>query len=197
MSAFTASNGIAVQSETQGITGDRRIIFGSGDNARVITFSGKEMRALIETLDHEKDEDLGRWRWFEDAGYVVYPGTTDPARKGVRGVTVLNEQIPRPYTVWEDNIDTLYGTSADEEARKKGRDAARAYFAAHLEPKPAWHDAKPWETWLLTIDDIEHARTLDEDREVRDPAYVGDNSWLHITDARITAGRRIWPEDAA
>lgn len=61
-------------------------------------------------------------------------------------------------------------------------------------PKPEWHNAKPWETWVFIIDGEEHARTLDEDREFRDPLYPKANAWVHVTDPRITAARRIYPE---
>lgn len=63
------------------------------------------------------------------------------------------------------------------------------------EPKPEWHSAKPWETWVFTIDGEEHARTLDEDRELRDPLYPNDNAWVHVTDPRITAALRIYPTE--
>lgn len=175
MEQYTASNGIAVRL-------DDGYLDVKHPNAQWVDICGNYVvDALREFFRAEEDERLGRWRWPENPDYVVYPKTSGSA-------LVLHE--PYPTTVWSYDSNTCGATGAASER------AARAYFDAHPEPKPAWHDAKPWETWVVTIDGMEHARTLDEDRDLRDPRY-SENAWVHITDSRITAGRRIWPEENA
>lgn len=193
---FMASNGIIVESETQAITGYRHIKFATEHLSETFELSAAFMKALIEALDHERDEELGRWRWPENPDYVVYPKLELQARDNTRGVTVLTERVPRTYTVWEDNVAILYGTSSDEVARKGAREAARAYFEAHPESKP-WHDAKAGEVWVLTIDGEDvPLRTIYDGRNVRF-FPLDDNSdaiTYGVRSSGITDGRKIWPE---
>jgi len=191
MSDFTASNGVRVEVET---------LSGNGVDVLTVSMGGlndtivgtPRVQALREFFQKEEDDRLDRWRWPANPEYVVYAWTADPARNA-RGVTVLSESIPRPYTVWEDNIDTLYGPSADEDARALARKAAGAYFDAHPEPKP-WHDAKPGEVWVFTLrdaSDLSHAAVLDD---------CGDWTWTdggQVDLANIAGARRIWPEVAS
>lgn len=186
MSEFTASNGIKLR---QSINGGLNI-----ENATEgwTTICGIDVvTALREFFQKENDDRFDRWRWPANPEYVVYAWTADPARTA-RGVTVLSESIPHGYTVWEDNIDTLYGTSENEEARALARKAARAWFDAHPEPKP-WHDAECGEVWRLTIDGVEYAAT----REYGPGFRLSNSNEIFPRDERITAGRRIWPEVAS
>jgi len=71
-------------------------------------------------------------------------------------------------------------------------DALREYFAN--EPKP-WHDAKPGEVWVLSIEGRpEGPYTIWDNGLGEMCAYVGDAHGWPVTDPAITAGRRIWPE---
>lgn len=194
MSEFTASNGIKLR---QSINGGLNI-----ENATEgwTTICGIDVvTALREFFQKEKDDRFDRWRWPANPEYVVYAWTADPARTA-RGVTVLSESIPRGYTVWEDNIDTLYGTSENEEARVLARKAARAWFDAHPEPKPAWHDAKPGEVWVITTRNVgdEVAVRVALVNEVLIFEYItSPTTHLSITSDRIESGRRLWPEVAS
>lgn len=73
MSEYTATNGVKVSSETQPLTGYRRIKFETDSVGELVEISGPNMQALIEDLDAEKDKELGRWRWPKNPDYVVYP----------------------------------------------------------------------------------------------------------------------------
>lgn len=196
MSEFTASNGYTVAPDQDG---DYSIRDPRGRNTldHCEWLDEADMCALREFFQKENDDRFDRWRWPANPEYVVYAWTADPAREA-RGVTVLSESIPRGYTVWEDNVDTLYGTSENEEARAMARKAARAYFDAHLEQKPAWHDAKPGEVWILSHDGgDEYPFGVGDGAYAGDFVYAGGESYFRITDPKITAGRRIWPEVAS
>lgn len=161
MDKYEASEGFTVQEKDDAVT-----MRGPGGT---LWIGDRELgRGLKEYVNQvranalaERDEQLGRWRWPENPDYVVYRWVADPPRRNVRGVTVLSEAIPRGYTVWEDNVDVIYGTSVNEEARKAARDAARAYFDAHPEPKPipneprsAWVDKYGTDVWVVGGDGV-------------------------------------------
>ena len=192
MDRYEASNGVVIEFKQD--PDGKRYLLGTtqrtcGDMSGTLTHAtGSEegVDALREFFRAEEDERLRRWRFPEDPDFVVYAAwTADPPRRGVRGVTVLSESIPHRYAVWEDNIDTLYGTSVDEDARKRARDAARAYFEAHPEPKP-WHEAKEGEVWVITYKGEEYPAIFQAGM-FRDHGGSWDPD-------RITAGRRIYPE---
>lgn len=199
MNDFTASNGIGVE-----INDEEQIVFAVPNRpTSPVWMKPDERVALREFFRAEEDERLGRWRWPENPDYVVYAWVAEPSRGNVRGVTVLSERIPRGYTVWEDNVHTFHGESVDEESRRSARDAARAYFDAHPERKP-WHDAKPGETWRLTVNDrspLEIDLTFNvigvegviPSRFAR-PQVGGEQMEYPLDSPAITAGRRIWPE---
>lgn len=170
MNDFTARNGAIIHRTPSG-----KLAIGN-----YAVLNSHEEQALREFFQHERDQELGRWRWPENPDYVVYTVGD--------GWLALSERSgnSKHYSRREH---AQVGTSILTHAM-------RAYLDAHPEPKP-WHDAKPWEAWVVTVDGIEQAVSIDEDREFRDRSYPKDNSWMHITDARITAGRRIWPEDAS
>ena len=169
MNDFTASNGITVASETQGITGDRRIHVGD----TTVQLSSAQTIALIEALDHERDEDLGRWRWPENPTYVVYP-TTVRTRVRVMRETGVGE------LEWVDKGDARPYEFCH---------AARAYFAAHPESKP-WHDAKEGEVWELTFRAGAHAWFVNGDYFQSTKTLTN----IRKDDAHIVSGRRIYPE---
>lgn len=185
MSEFTASNGRRVVVYPYGVVD---VI----SSTRATALAEVEVEALREFFLHERNTELGRWRWAENPDYVVYPYPIDPPRGNVRGVTVVSERIPRVYTVWEDRIGLpLHGTSVDEGARSAAYSAARAYFEAHPAPKP-WESAKPGELWALTVD-TETVDALCIDTEFG-PDFVSSGHRFTTRYVGITAGRRIWPE---
>ncbi|MCK2034452.1 hypothetical protein [Microbacterium sp. KSW4-4] len=190
MDKFEASNGITVGTLADGRA---EIVFPgpTTDFPVVVTWArADEMDALREFFQHERDEELGRWRWPENPDYVVYPYTFDSPRPGIRGVTVLAEEEPRLLTVWEDNIDTIYGHSNYEDVRSAAREAARAYFEAHPERKP-WEDAKPGEVWVVAEHGQPERAYLVDDSQFYDSSR---DYALNFDDSLITAARRIWPE---
>ncbi|GGH33977.1 hypothetical protein [Microbacterium album] len=170
MNEFKASNGVAVRLVSAGL--EAQVDNGIG----VIHLALDRTAALREFFLHERDEQLGRWRWPENPDYVVYP-------REERRVRVIHEPTG-------DFADSVRGTTIPGPVK----DAARAYFDAHPEPKP-WRDAKPGEVWVVTKDDTEGEFAA----VVSDPVVTGRTSFdaaaisFPVTDLRITAARRIWP----
>jgi len=148
-------------------------------------YSFAEIDALAEFFQHKRDEELGRWRWPENPGYVVY--RSPEADYGAdRAVYVFNERSGEGRWCWEAS-----NTSKSDALVL----AAGAYFKAHPEPEPKpWHDAKPGEVWVLTVGGEQFPCTV----EATGPDFVPLAHALWATLARgserITAGRRIWPE---
>ncbi len=136
------------------------------------------VQGLKQFFQNERDRQLGRWRWPDKPDYVVYPSELYLTPPSADLVTVFNERT---------------GQSAHCRREDDGNSghfslAARAYFAAHPEPKP-WHDAKPGEVWALIVDGVEKAFTLHGDLY-----RTGNLHDIEQTDGHITSGRRIWPE---
>lgn len=170
MNEYKASNGITVR-----VDGHPFVLL----NQRGVGthhFSEGEAAALREFFQHERDEELGRWRWPENPDYVVYPGEEGD-------VLVYDEtelDAPRYFARESSAFPGNFGA------------AARAYFDAHPEPKP-WHDAKPGEVWVITTS----GRSGSDERPYTVTRYgtFDEPTFEHsITDESITAGRRIWPE---
>ena len=184
MTEYQASNGIKVDSETQGITGRRRITFHHGNHGTLVEMSAEEAVALIESLDHEKDEELGRWRDPDNPRLTVYPTEGYETDE----ITILDDVDAETYTI----------TRARAERSQGGwwHDTAKAYFEAHPERKP-WHDAKPGEVWVLTFDGADDTFKAYESRYGTIYFTRSRETSTNLTNERITAGRRIWPEDAS
>lgn len=141
-------------------------------------------RALSEMYQHERDEELDRWRWPENPDYVVYRDRDGAA-------VVVDESYPRKssdrvYRKWlEDPVGSLGW----------GEMAARAYFDAHPEPKP-WHDAADHEFWEITHTGQTEVFRVEFDYfvSVMSGRDGGLGVSMPVTHPSITAGRRIWPE---
>ena len=172
MNDFTASNGIAVWSETQSLTGRRA--FYIGDRLAVVLYQDEAV-AFIEALDHERDVELGRWRWPENPDYVVYPGIESA------NVVCETDGFSMVLDRWESDANPAATSSAWR--------AARAYFDAHPEPKP-WHDAQEGEVWELTYRAGAHAWFVNGYYFQSTKTRIG----VRKDDADIVSGRRIWPE---
>lgn len=174
MNEYTASNDYMVRVRATGT--ELAVEGGFG----ILHVSKERTQALREFFRAEEDERLGRFRHGE---YVVYPDGED--QLGNRHVVTVWEKNGRRDSIYEDNIpNTVYGASA------------RAYFDAHPEPKP-WHNAKPGEVWVLTVDGAESAfypsKSLDR---AFTPVTPGTGRTAVSMDSfEITAGRRIYPED--
>ena len=169
---FTASNGIQVTSEVQSISGFRRIRFGGHQESVTVELSGRNIRALVEHLDHERDTALGRWRYPDSPHLVVYPQDDG-------WVAVVDEEAATAY-LWQRE-------------RLVECPAAQAYFDTHPEPKP-WHDAKPGEVWEITIHGRRHGGVVASGGFLSTVTSDGDAILFDLSDRSVTAGRRIWPE---
>lgn len=176
MEDFTASNGIVI-TPALGLGTAKINVSGVG-----FTFSldGDRCAALREFFRHERDTELGRWRWPEDPRNVVYKkknGTFLVLRESTGYSTVLTQLAAEEFP------DTWDGA------------AVLAYLAAH-EPQRPWHDAKPGEIWALTVDGEECAWRAGSGAYQGRFILAGDGSFSNLPSDHpsITAGRRIWPE---
>lgn len=188
MEKFVASNGIEIRI---GVDGDveRMNPTGTGVWGKITSVSPAAhhvYKALSEFFLHERDQELGRWRF--NAYLTVYEAENHQPHNRARAVNVLDERTGRLHMRHE-------GQAAWRETNPTLSEASAAYFAAHPEPKP-WHDAKPGEVWAVTWDGKETACHVIKN--------AGSNSGLVFDDTSretpgtlapiITSGRRIWPE---
>ena len=166
---FVASNGMVLAPHVDG-----SVRWEAGFNPKVVT------AALREFFLHERDAGLGRWRWPDDPRYLVFPLKDDDE------VRVLDENSGQSVAIRRSSFRP--GLTHTHFVG-----AALAYFDTHPEPKPAWHDAKPGEAWVLTCDDgREVAQVVD--------AYRCFMPWTIAVDSggnnrgTVVSARRIFPE---
>lgn len=184
MNEFTASNGIRVDARPNGavtLSGEPIAEIALAEVAVAHfhdTVHAPEVVALREFFQAEADGRLGRWRDPAQPEFLVYPVSGDGSR-----VQVVDETTGVSY-------------GATRASAQGGDGSAAHYFNAHPEPKP-WHDAKPWESWIFTIEGVEYAGTIDEDFEFRDPRDRGRNAWISVYDTAITAGRCLWSPEVS
>lgn len=175
MNEYTASNGYTVDTSC-GVS----IRNGVGNERHVLGLYS--VVALREFFLHERDEQLGRWRWPENSDYVVYP--QGPEASVYHELTGTWGQWSRAEALAYHGMDNLAA-------------AARAYFDAHPEPKP-WHDAKPGEVWLLEFSGFEgdEAPWIVRIASIESVEFVypQNGNAIPLSDETITAARRIWPE---
>lgn len=137
MEKFTSSTGLVVSLDASGIRVKNpadQWDFGSPNDA---------VQAMREFFLHERDQELGRWRF--NAYLTVYEAENHQPGNRARAVNVLDERTGRLHMRHE-------GQAAWRETNPELSEAAAAYFAAHPEPKP-WHEAKHNEIWVLQIKD--------------------------------------------
>lgn len=171
MTEFTASNGIKIKVISDG---QAEIVYPRTDNdSRVLVTWARpdEMKALREYVRHERDKELGRWRWPENPDFTVY-SEDDGVHIVANETTGLSLMATRAGVV---------------HYRDEYAEAARAYFEIHPERKP-WHDAKTGEVWVITVDGDESAWTVNNKDKFENP-----DSTYELTNRTITAARRIWP----
>lgn len=196
MSDFTASNGVVVGERDGFLTlrtsvASRMPYIGNGIFGRALN---EYMEHLRDRWRAEEDERLGRWRWPENPEWIFYPEVWNTGTKAVR---IIRES---------DGATGSWPIEPLSDETGEFSDAARAYVAAHPERKP-WHDAKPGETWRLTVNSLgPTGATLtfnvigDEDRppiRFARPQISGQQMEYPVDSPDINGGRRIWPEDAS
>lgn len=144
-------------------------------------------QALREFFQHERDEELGRWRWLENPDYVVYPLPSPDGR--VHIVEVFSERFGQSVQYPRDYFrSTICSRNSSPEAL-----AASDYFAAHPEPKP-WHDAKPGESWVLRFESGEElSQTVNFEGDFY-PWVLPVTSDAAYPQGIIVDGWRVWPE---
>ncbi|WP_417540776.1 hypothetical protein [Microbacterium maritypicum] len=192
MTEFTASNGGTIRVEVGGRvtvtdhTRDRLSAIAE-TISRTAYLNKAQASALREFFQHERDEELGRWRWSENPDYVVYPAAVKSRVRVLR----------------ETGMGDLEWVDRGDERSYEFCHAARAYFEAHPERKP-WRDAQQNELWELQISgchDPEIYRfaqdTTCADSRVYRPVNNPKRVFFHPDSSLIAAGRRIWPEDAS
>lgn len=126
---FTASNGVEISITSEGIEtyliGEGGVISG-GERRWVVATGNKEgTQALREFFLHERDQELGWWRYPDNPDYVVKPRTQKI--KGKRVVRVFRESTGNVNDIRE--VEPI--RRSDDSVN-----AAHAYFAAHPEKKP-------------------------------------------------------------
>lgn len=187
---FTASNEVVIDRVDTEIGGrlvvedHSPVARGGVTTTKISTWlDPRQADALREFFQYERDKELGRWRWPENPEYVVYKSTAGERLRGARHVTVSNESNGEAALLFEVASGGVSGGSS------WAREAARAYFAAHPEPKP-WHEAVEGEVWLLMFPNSTQAWFVNGGyfQNVRTLTNINK------TDPGITAGRRIWPE---
>lgn len=176
MSNFTASNRATVFSPEPDTVTVR-----TADGVVLLDVHGGDISlpALREFFQHERDEQLGRWRWPENPDYVVYPPEAG-------FVKVLHESTAKTSV-----FERAWQRIDDDHDR-----AARAYFDAHPESKP-WQNAEYGELWSLDVIGTSMWVVLEagDDDEPR-PVFrdIRTMVTLSLDDIAITGGRRVWPE---
>ena len=192
---FTATNGIEIEISEDGY------LLGKGDYGSGPTYAtgGPDgIAALREYLQHRRDTELGRWRDPEAPDMVVYrvPEAPDMVVYRVpenddedgRAVRVMDESTGAYASLWERDVKHFERGSMHATAAR--------YFAAHPEKKP-WHDAKTGEVWLLKMDTEPAAFAVGVFDCDGTPYFSVPGAEDFSTKYwRITAGRRIWPEES-
>lgn len=162
-----------------------------------------------EFFQAKRDAELERWRWPENPEYVV------SAPRLIRVHGVRNFTYRQVRVLHEPSMDVRVRpdrsvNNPEGQLRACGSDvpfadAARAYFEAHPERKP-WHEARLGEIWAVTIRGAEHIAKVISPRDgiSEDAAEfaflaldVDVPDWVYRESEWITAGRRVWPEDAS
>ncbi len=172
---FRASNGSMVELEEGGWV--------KVDGAGYFEYIDRRgVEALREFFQHERDEELGRWRYPEDPDLVVY----------LQGqhLVVFSEGAG----VYEEFQVAWARVSSDEPPLTIWQRAAVAWADTHPERKP-WHDAKAGEVWALTIEGGEFACLVTQSGPDFEP-IGGHPLWATIArgSARIADARKLWPE---
>jgi hypothetical protein len=177
MNEFKASNGMTVERDH-----NDDVVIGRGTGSVSVFMADGTALALREFFQHERDEELGRWR-----------SPSAPTWTAVRRNTCIyfqNEDHERSFHFVPKLEASIKSWSPDLQA------LAYEYIEAHPERK-AWEDAKPGEVWVLTFDGAVDTFKAYESRYGTTYFTRSRETSTGLADERITAGRRIWPEDAS
>lgn len=172
---FVASNGTKVQVTEDGHMELREVPAVPG----WLMIDRDVVADLREFFLHERDQELGRWRWPDDPRYLVYKVDEDQVR----------------VTFEPSGISIVARLSDLSEAQSvEFTGAAKAYAAAHPEPR-SWHDAADGQLWLIRFSDFPD---VDVSALVKGGLFLY-NDHCHegvapLYDSTIVAARRIWPE---
>jgi hypothetical protein len=179
MNEYTASNGVRV---VKGFDSGTWFTIDMSTVDNTVKLAGVHVDALREFFRAEEDERLGRWRWPENEGYIVYPDARYPHL-----VAVIDEST---------GMREVRSKSKAGHKRDNFERAAAAYFDAHPEPKP-WHNAGADEAWELTVngDTGPFVTVLKPSGAYHFRA--GNGTEVIAESVQITAGRRIYPEGDA
>jgi hypothetical protein len=172
MKDFKSSNGVGVRIDDAGDLDFHNRLGWNG------LAGGKVVDALREFFRAEEDERLGRWRWPENQNYIVVPD-------GELGeVGVFDEEALDEARIYARESLTFEGNFGG---------AAKAYFDAHPEPKPSWHDAKPGQVWEIDYEsgESEAALVTTDGRFHLSNGVEVDGKFLELT----SDARRIYPKD--
>ena len=180
MTEFVASNGNKIRHNTTGL-----FVEGSSINDGDRLFPSQVV-ALREFFQSERDTELGRWRSKEHPEYVAYlaPECTDYDLR----IICETSGDSMVYTRSEDD-----GSKRDHPWESTWARVARAYFAAHPEPKP-WQAAKVGEHWQIDVGGKDHEVSVVRDDFDNGEEFICSELRCSIFYTGILAGRRIWPE---
>lgn len=191
---FTASNG-RIRVDYEETPHERIDIYAAAGGENMLEgapwLGREEVSALRDFFQHERDEELGRWRWPENSDYVVYLRNDGQACvfNEATGVTVYR------FRGEHEHLEELRRQSGEEVMPHTH--AARAYFEAHPERKP-WEDAKAGDVWVIEVEGTESfaVHVVAE--------FFGAVSFqtptgrkVNMTNSTFTGFRKIWPEDAS
>lgn len=176
---FTASSGVKIEPTPLGI------VMHSTSGYKYPMYTS-EVAALREFLQHERDEELGRWRSKLHPEWVGY-------YNGPNAGVLIDERCGAVHDIARSHVYDAIVTVLSTE-----------YFAAHPEPKP-WRDAKNGDLWQVKFDDDEE----DDDSRCalvaeltgRGLRFVIANGLMApahyaLDEPRIVMGRRIWPDSS-
>ncbi|UOR02024.1 hypothetical protein MUN77_01450 [Leucobacter allii] len=184
---FTASNGIQIEYDHNYYgKGRARMATLDSEGENMLTghdrMGTEEVQALREFFQHERDEELGRWRSQEDPLFVAY-------RKGPHA-RIVNEASGESEGYIRRNAGT-FGPNPFSAV-------AEEYWDAHPESKP-WHDAKPGEVWELTYHSPSHREATKRVMTCVDDggniSFFNEVRLHTVQFTGIESARRIWPED--
>ena len=183
MTEFTASNGGTIRVEVGGrvtITDHtrERLSAIAETISRTAYLNKAQASALREFFQHERDEELGRWRWPENKDVVVYP-ESDGQHWVIREDTGAARHVNGLY------VTDAFGTAASD------------YRDAHPARNP-WEGAQPGDVWVIEVEGTESfaVHVVAE--------FFGAVSFqtptgrkVNMTNSTFTGFRKIWPEDAS
>lgn len=171
---FKASNGVEVWR-------DKKDSLMTNNWVSSDSVGAEDAEGLREFFQHERDQELARWRWPANRDYVVYHA------RNVNGDHKVMRESDGHGMLWGRDMEPAPHSSDGLES------AARAYFDAHPERKP-WEHANNEDIWALTIGPNEKIYQFDSTNRFFDQVGSGFTKGISANSRGITAGRRIWPE---